>query len=617
MNLLYVWNEAYSNTNRNAGYQLSSRYQITFIKKEGTLSIRRRESLSEGEFWEEHIYDVMAVVGNNGAGKTQLACCIMATLDEADALGERRIPFLLVFEDNQRGNPKIKIFSNNLKFSVDTALQCDRAPSRDDLRRFKFVYFTDTLSLLDYEWEKHGVVWDNSLGGAIRRAYKHSCEMHYIGSTVSPIINYFDDEMWRVLEFARSNQNQKKIPFALPKTADFSAKLWQTNLEYIAKELRDMGRPDGQEILVKKCSEMERVYGLSLCSKLAIHLMLNLFKTACIPQTTSEDLREQADKFLEIISQTGCQDETALDMMVRLMERLKQTDNRNVIPPYMEMVLWLKKQSALQSSGNWETWTLNLSKDQQTIDELYHHYRETSFSYPYLLIHFELSTGEYALLRRFTRINELLDHQSNGKAYVTNNIEREVECDGLMLWFDEADQSMHPEWQRTQLDWLLQFISRRFVTCETQLVMATHSPIMLSDIPREHVLYLRNIEGETQVEQREVRTFGSNIHTLFRDAFFLSKGTMGAFAERKINGAAHELQDSDGQASPKTRRLIEAIGDDVIRNKLRQMQRTSSTSDFRPADRSAVEETIHLLRSQVEHLEAIIRRLERVEYDKN
>lgn len=92
---------------------------------------------------------------------------------------------------------------------------------------------------------------------------------------------------------------------------------------------------------------------------------------------------------------------------------------------------------------------------------------------------------------------------------------------------------------------------------------------------------------------------------------------MGAFAERKINGAAHELQDSDGQASPKTRRLIEAIGDDVIRNKLRQMQRTSSTSDFRPADRSAVEETIHLLRSQVEHLEAIIRRLERVEYDKN
>ena len=167
------------------------------------------------------------------------------------------------------------------------------------------------------------------------------------------------------------------------------------------------------------------------------------------------------------------------------------------------------------------------------------------------------------------------------------------------------------------MDWLLQFISRRFVTCETQLVMATHSPIMLSDIPREHVLYLRNIEGETQVEQREVRTFGSNIHTLFRDAFFLNKGTMGSFAERKINEVAHELQDFDGQASPKTRRLIEAIGDDVIRNKLRQMQRTSSTSDFRPADRSAVEETIHLLRGQVEHLEAIIRRLERVEYDKN
>lgn len=145
MNLLYVWNEAYSNTKRNAGCQLSSRYQITFIRQEGTLSIRRRESLSEEDFWGEHIYDVMTVVGNNGAGKTQLACCIMATLDEAGALGESQVPFLLVFEDNQRGNPKIKIFSNNLKFSLDTALQCDQTPSRDDLRRFKFVYFTDTL----------------------------------------------------------------------------------------------------------------------------------------------------------------------------------------------------------------------------------------------------------------------------------------------------------------------------------------------------------------------------------------------------------------------------------------------------------------------------------------
>lgn len=617
MNLLYVWNEAYSNTKRNAGYQLSSRYQITFIRQEGTLSIRRRESLSEGDFWGEHIYDAMAIVGSNGAGKTQLAYCIMETLGEADIYGECPVPFLLVFEDNQRGNPKIKIFSNNLKFSVDTALQCDQTPSRDDLRRFKFVYFTDTLSLLDYEREKYGVVRDNSLGWAIRRAYSYNREMHYIDSAVSPIINYFDGEMWKVLEFARSNQNQEEIPFALPKTVAFSAKLWQTNLEYIAKELEDMGRPDGKEILVKKCSEMERVYGLSLCSKLAIHLMLNLFKAACIPQTALENLREQANIFLEIISQTDCQDKTALDMVLQLMERLKQADNRNVIPPYMEMVLWLKKQSTLQSLGNWEPWTLNLSIDRQTIDDLYHHYRETRFSYPYLSIHFGLSTGEYALLRRFTRINELLDRRSNGKAYVTNNIEREVECDGLMLWFDEADQSMHPEWQRTQLDWLLQFISRRFVTCETQLVMATHSPIVLSDIPHEHVLYLRNIEGETQIEQREVRTFGNNIHTLFRDAFFLSEGTMGAFAERTINEAAQKLQDSDGQASPETGRLIEVIGDDVIRNKLRQMQRIGSTSNFRPADRSAVEETIHLLRGQVEHLEAIIRRLERAKYDKN
>lgn len=108
VNLLYIWNEAYSNTEGNAGYQLSSRYQITFTREEGRLSIRRRSSLSEGGFWGEHIYDVMAVVGSNGAGKTRLAYCIMDTLDEACRNGltsgsQSPNSFLLVFEDNHVG----------------------------------------------------------------------------------------------------------------------------------------------------------------------------------------------------------------------------------------------------------------------------------------------------------------------------------------------------------------------------------------------------------------------------------------------------------------------------------------------------------------------------------
>ena len=76
-----------------------------------------------------------------------------------------------------------------------------------------------------------------------------------------------------------------------------------------------------------------------------------------------------------------------------------------------------------------------------------------------------MSTGEYAFLRRFVQINELLSQNSRGQAYVMNNLGYEEQCSSLMLYFDEADQSLHPEWQRKYLDWLLQFISMRFNTC--------------------------------------------------------------------------------------------------------------------------------------------------------
>ena len=147
-----------------------------------------------------------------------------------------------------------------------------------------------------------------------------------------------------------------------------------------------------------------------------------------------------------------------------------------------------------------------------------------------------------------------------------------------------------------------------------QLIIATHSPIILSDIPRGHVLYLENDEQVIHMKQQKIRTFGNNIHTLFRDAFFLSKGTMGSFAERKINEIAQSLQGFKEQVPEDIYNIVEEIGDDVIRNKLWQMCRIRQPK-VHQTDREVTEKTICLLRSQVKQIEATIRELERIRYD--
>jgi hypothetical protein len=89
---------------------------------------------------------------------------------------------------------------------------------------------------------------------------------------------------------------------------------------------------------------------------------------------------------------------------------------------------------------------------------------------------------------------------------------------------------------------------------------------------------------------------------------------MGAFAEQKINEIAQSLQDTDGP-SPDMLEIVEEVGDDVIRNKLRQMSRVKTPKESRPMDRQTVEGTIRLLHSQKERLEGAIRELESMRHD--
>ena len=637
MNLLYVWNRLYSGPEKNDGYVLSSRYEISFDESGEKLAIKRRKSLSANDFWGENIYDVMAVVGSNGAGKTRLAYCIMDTLNCAEQLNmaynqNGGASFLLIFEDDGKvgeKEPTLKIIAVNIpKLEIEPDVKClkygmkyEQWNPRQELKRFKFAYFTDALSLTDYEQKKYGIVYDGSLGGSIRRCFESNYEMRYIDIGTNPITNYFDDEMDRILKFVCFERDTEGIPFPLPKRVTFSPKFYDINLNYISGELKRMHLPEGKDILEVMCKKLEQQDRRQVRSRLAINVMLNLFKEYCIPQTSSDHLEGIARTFLNKvneIAETGYFGTNPFGPVLELMEAVKpEIGYGEFLEHCQNMLVWINTNHTFGEREGRDGWTLDLEKDVEIVKQLYDHYRKTRFPFPYFSIFFGLSTGEYAFLRRFSKINELLIKRTNGCAYVENNEGYTLQCDGLMLYLDEADQSLHPEWQRQQIDWLLRFISARFKTCKVHLIVSTHSPIMLSDIPRGHVLYLSNKEHMTQNERRDIRTFGSNVHTLFRDAFFLSDGTMGAFAERKINEIAQSLQDFGEEIPSNILSIVEEIGDDVIRNKLRQMCRVRPSFKERQMDRQAAEQTIHLLRNQVKHLETAIRELENIGYDQD
>ena len=55
------------------------------------------------------------------------------------------------------------------------------------------------------------------------------------------------------------------------------------------------------------------------------------------------------------------------------------------------------------------------------------------------------------------------------------------------------------------------------------ILFITHSPFILSDIPKQNVLFLEN--GKPS-EKKNMNTFGANITDLLADSFFIEDGLM-------------------------------------------------------------------------------------------
>ena len=115
--------------------------------------------------------------------------------------------------------------------------------------------------------------------------------------------------------------------------------------------------------------------------------------------------------------------------------------------------------------------------------------------------------------------------------------------ENILLLIDEVDLYLHPEWQRQILNDLLNAIKEAFPKNFVQVIITSHSPIILSDIPRGNSIFLQCQDGKIVQEKHEIQTFGANIYSLYKDAFFIKDGlAMGSFARETINSWIEEIK---------------------------------------------------------------------------
>lgn len=233
------------------------------------------------------------------------------------------------------------------------------------------------------------------------------------------------------------------------------------------------------------------------------------------------------------------------------------------------------------------------------IDELMR--KETSFVLKYILIDMSpLSSGEQALQNIFSWLRlppsakEILGQDSDPIQ------------DNVLLLLDEVDLYMHPEWQRKFLKYLSDELSLEYPNKRIQLIISTHSPLVLSDIPSGNIIYLEKNDEKCTIARRPDagESFGANIFSLLKDSFYL-KRSLGEFAHSKIEEVIKELNKLKKNPNDKALRetcrgykqLIEIIGEPVIKRKLQNLYADLFDTDQEDAHRRDLAELSRLLES--------------------
>ena len=168
---------------------------------------------------------------------------------------------------------------------------------------------------------------------------------------------------------------------------------------------------------------------------------------------------------------------------------------------------------------------------------------------------------------------------------------------------DEGDLYFHPEWQKRYFSELLDYVKFLFPRNKVQIIITTHSPFIASDLPKQNIIFLKqDTEGMCRVANNDIQfeTFGSNIHELFTNSFFLEGGLIGKFAKGQIQEIFDWVKKTSKQDHTNIRNKINIIGEPIIRVKLAEMYAQKMGENI---EESRLQEQINILTKKLKDLE--------------
>ena len=539
------------------------------------------------------VEDISAIIGKNGSGKTSIARCIASIVTKHDLMPQR---FIVLVEIGGR----LECFARKFDFRVDS----DIAIKKFDLRAkhwlsevFEFVYVSphytpgDQLGVNSYEMIRYGIaplrvpkVADLSMGALFAECQMRSMAYSKYFREISPhrmnpISACERIILQRIMEFGflttdgtqgfynniyypetiEIAPDETQLIYARAAFEDISAlrlsnevviEMYELLKEFVYEDFSDdFFMRCMQCYIASRCLHADfRDDESSLNANLYPFLLIGIGKEcATMWKRGGKHRRKAYRKFVDFLHSPlaptfsiGGEIEDREPAVYELFDTLLK------LIDYAEKIDTLSFRCALAEVGE--------KKFFRVCDLVRLHFAcKEGSDFLRFSFHPPYPAGYTSLLFMWAQLYNYIGHYPPKTHPLHTN-----ETGNILIFMDEAELSLHPEMQRKFVEEAIAFCEHIDHGIKFHVIYATHSPLILSDIPSGNIVALEGVPMP--------QTFASNIFDLYRLNFFLENGTIGAFAAGKlnkvldkINGGANDKLDDD------EKRTVQLIGDSRLK----------------------------------------------------
>lgn len=614
--ILYFWINKYKHINK-TGFNLSSKYDFKFVEdinvsNENKISGKLLcEKLENPKIFHDSISDIKAIIGENGSGKSTLIEALIQnimtktssyfdgfivtdkfvfnrsgiyfaeSINEITFLDLKLISNYDLVNYDRNGLTRKVLTEEEIKYYNDGQI-ATRHLNNSSIIHYSPLLNVDRISNIEglagssKTWEtNYWHYYDFTTENCIVDDYNtlSISESNYYISGESELLAHKSAESKRNLEFL-SDEIFKELPFKnnikkiTIRLNDFYQRFWESIDSYFKSDNDILGNIEEVIYSIKKKDNNNKESELE--SNIFISLIYGALKYEYRENMNfgnrgdSNALISTIQTFTKSIKKAKSNEEKLYLFLEKA--NFPRQSNKMLIKKIKRAIKFVLKCTEISTRNNYD-FSISLSNPKAIKDFLNLFYNEfqfdeRSFVFEIFSIEFKgLSSGEKNLLSMFSRFKRAAD----------TIIESQSD---IIFILDEPEVMLHPQWQVSFINLLNNHLHKLFPNKKLQIIISSHSPMLISDLPKTNILFLEKDKKTGNCKVAELKTmqntFGANIHSLYSDAFFLKDkgGAMGEFAKKTIKNVIKELDKDFPTNKIHLKIIIDQIGEPLIRNQL-------------------------------------------------